>query len=99
LNNGRIAQEKSTSTCYLKWSCRTTVIKLKGGDDASSSFCFQGSPLPWMYHDTFGDNGVYKSVYGENSENLCLLENSICYLIFKDFGMNKGYTIIPVCSS
>lgn len=47
-----------------------TVIKLKGGG-ASSSFCFQGSPLPWMYHETFGDNGVYKSVYGEKSENVC----------------------------
>ena len=57
------------ATCHLKWSCRITVIKLKGG--ASSSFCFQGSPLPWMYHDTFGDNGVYKSVYGEKSENVC----------------------------
>lgn len=44
---------------YLKWSCRRKEKKL--GGDPSSSFCFQSSPLPWMYHDTFGDNGVYKS--------------------------------------
>lgn len=49
---------------HLKWSCRITVIKLRGGP--SSSFCFQGSPLPWIYHDTFGDKGLYTSACDEH---------------------------------
>lgn len=54
--------------CHLKWSCLITVIKLKGAP--SSSFCFHDSPLPWKYHDTFGDNGVYKSASEEWSEDI-----------------------------
>lgn len=34
---------------------------MKLGGDPSSSFCFQGSPLPWMNHETLGDIGAYKS--------------------------------------